>query len=148
MVRTRARPSFRAVLAVGEFRAMWLAELFSLCGDQLARVSLSVLVFELTDSAALTALAYALTYLPMLVGASVLSGLGDRYPRRSVMVVCDVLSALLVGVMAVPGVPLAALCGLIAVLTALGARSVVRSRPCCPMCSPGAATRPGCRCAA
>jgi MFS family permease len=120
MVETRQRPSFRAVLAVREFRAMWFAELLSLFGDQLARVSLSVLVFRLTHSAALTGLAYALTYLPTLIGASVLSSLGDRYPRRTVMVVCDLLSAVLVGCMAVPRVPVAGLCALVAVLTALG----------------------------
>jgi MFS family permease len=120
MVETQQRPRFRAVLAVREFRAMWFAELLSLFGDQLARVSLSVLVFRLTRSAALTGLAYALTYLPTLIGASVLSSLGDRYPRRTVMVVCDLLSAVLVGCMAIPHVPVAGVCALVAVLTALG----------------------------
>jgi MFS family permease len=120
MVQTQQRPGFRAVLAVREFRAMWSAELLSLFGDQLARVSLSILVFRLTDSPALTGLAYALTYLPTLAGASLLSSLGDRYPRRTVMVVCDLLSAALVGGMAIPRIPLAGLCALVAVLTALG----------------------------
>lgn len=55
-----SRPaSFVAVFAVPEFRAMWSAEVLSLVGDQLARVAISVLVFQRTDSAGLT---YALTY--------------------------------------------------------------------------------------
>jgi predicted MFS family arabinose efflux permease len=89
-----------------EFRALWLAGVQSVAGDQLARVALSILVFERTDSTALTALTYALTYLPDLVGGLLLAGLADRYPRRRVMVICDLARAGLVAIMALPGVPL------------------------------------------
>lgn len=116
---TSQRPSFSAVLAIREFRAVWIAEALSQAGDQLARVALSVLVFERTGSATLTALTYALTLVPALVGGIVFSGLGDRYPRREVMVLADVARALLVGLAAVPHMPLAVLCGLIATMTLL-----------------------------
>lgn len=102
--------SFRSVLAVGEFRAIWFAELLSQAGDQLARVALSILVYQQTHSAALTGLTFALTYLPTMLGGLLLSGLGDRFPRRAVMIVADVLRAALVAVMAVPGVPFWLLC--------------------------------------
>ena len=102
-----APATFREVFAVGEFRALWLAELLSVVGDQLARVALSVLVFQRTNSPGLTALTYALTYLPDLVGGPLLSGLADRFPRRTVMVVSDVLRAGLMAGMAVPGMPIA-----------------------------------------
>lgn len=109
----RAAPAtFREVFAVSEFRALWAAELLSVVGDQLARVALSVLVFERTNSAGLTALTYALTYLPDLVGGPLLSGLADRFPRRTVMVTTDLARVVLVGCMAIPGIPIA----LIAVL--------------------------------
>ncbi|WP_370970946.1 MFS transporter [Amycolatopsis sp. cg9] len=111
---------FGAVLAVAEFRAMWSAELLSICGDQLARVALAVLVFQRTGSAALTGLTYALTYVPSLLGGVLLAGAGDRWPRRDVMVAADLARAALVAVIAVPGVPLWVLCTLVAVLTALG----------------------------
>lgn len=114
------RVGFGAVLAVAEFRAMWLAELLSICGDQLARVALAVLVYQRTSSAALTGLTYALTYVPSLFGGILLAGAGDRWPRRDVMVAADVARAALVGVIAVPGVPLWVLCVLVAVMTALG----------------------------
>ena len=114
------RVGFGAVLAVAEFRAMWLAELLSICGDQLARVALAVLVYQRTSSAALTGLTYALTYVPSLLGGILLAGAGDRWPRRDVMVAADVARAALVGVIAVPGVPLWVLCVLVAVMTALG----------------------------
>jgi hypothetical protein len=41
--RTPERVTFGSVLAVGEFRALWAAELFSIAGDQLARVALALL---------------------------------------------------------------------------------------------------------
>lgn len=95
--------SFGEVFAVGEFRALFTAQVLSIAGDQLARVALSLLVFDRTHSAALTALTYALTFLPDLIGGPLLAGLADRYRRRELMVVTDVLRAGLVGLMAIPG---------------------------------------------
>jgi MFS transporter len=114
------KAGFGAVLAVAEFRAMWAAELLSVCGDQLARVALAVLVFQRTSSAALTGLTYALTYVPSLLGGVLLAGAGDRWPRRDVMVAADLARAALVAVIAIPGVPLWVLCVLVAAMTALG----------------------------
>ncbi len=51
-----------------------------------------------------------MTFLPWLVGGPLLGGLADRCPRRTVMVACNVLSALLVAALAVPGQPVALLC--------------------------------------
>jgi MFS family permease len=109
----RRAASFREVFAVGEFRALWVAELQSVMGDQLARVALTVLVFERTGSAGLTALTYALTLLPDLVSGPLLAGLADRFPRRRVMVTADLVRAGLVAAMALPGVPLGVLAGLL-----------------------------------
>lgn len=112
--------TFRSVLAVREFRALWAAELLSQAGDQVARVSLAVLVYQRTSSALLAGLAFALTFLPSLLGGVLLGGLADRYPRREVIVVLDLLRAALVGLMAVPGMPLPGLCALLIVVTFLG----------------------------
>lgn len=96
---------------------MWLAELLSVCGDQLGRVALAVLVFQRTDSAALTGLAYGLTFVPSLLGSVFLAGLADHFTRRNVMIVMDVVRALMIALVAVPDVPLWALCVLVAVST-------------------------------
>lgn len=104
-------------LRVGEFRALWSAEAVSVLGDQLARVALAILVFDRTSSAALTALTYALTFLPSVLGGLLLSGLADRFSRKRVIVVTDVLRAGLAAAMAVPGMPLWLLWVLIALLT-------------------------------
>ncbi|MEU4446154.1 MFS transporter [Actinosynnema sp. NPDC050801] len=113
--------TWRSVVASGEFRALFAAQLLSVLGDQFARVALSVLVFERTDSAGWTALTYGLTYLPDLVSGPLLSGLADRYPRRAVMVVSDVGRAVLVVVMALPGLPLWCAAVLLVCVQALGA---------------------------
>ncbi|MGI8666253.1 MAG: MFS transporter [Jatrophihabitans sp.] len=116
---TGKRVTFAAVLRVREFRVLWLADSQSAIGDQIARVALSVLVFERTASAVLTALTYALTFLPALIGGALLSGLADRLPRRRVLIVADLIRAVLFGAMAMPHLPIWVLCVLLvlAVLT-------------------------------
>jgi MFS family permease len=91
-----ARATFAQVFAVGEFRVLWLAMLLSVTGDQLARVAMTVLVYDRTRSPFLTALTYAMTLLPWLVGGVGLAGLADRLPRRQVMIACDVARLALV----------------------------------------------------
>jgi predicted MFS family arabinose efflux permease len=111
--------SFRSVFAVPEFRRLWIAHIASIAGDQLARVALTLLVFDRTRSAGLTAITYALTYLPDLLGGATLGGLADRYPRRVVMVTADLGRCALVAVMAIPGIPLLAQAALLAVVQVL-----------------------------
>lgn len=105
-----ARTTYLAVFRNREFSALWLAEALSVAGDQLARLALSLLVYDRTGSPALTGLTYALTFVPALFSGSLLSGVADRYPRRTVMVCCDIVSALLVGAIAIPGTPIALVC--------------------------------------
>ena len=103
MTRTQAdtgQPTYRQVFAHSEFRALWLAQLLSVAGDQLARVAMTVLVYDRTHSALWTALTYAVTFLPWVIGGLALSGLADRLPRRRVMVTCDIARMVLVGLMA------------------------------------------------
>jgi MFS family permease len=94
------RVTFRQVFAIGEFRALWLALILSVAGDQLARVAMTVLVYQRTRSPLLTALTYAMTFLPWVVGGVALSGFADRLPRRQVMIACDVARMVLVCLMA------------------------------------------------
>jgi MFS family permease len=103
------RATFRDVFAVREFRALWLSEILSVAGDRLALVALTLLVYERTKSPLLAAVAYAAGYLPWVIGGLFLADLADRRPRRTVMVICDAVRAVLVAAMAVPGVPLLAL---------------------------------------
>ena len=112
-----ARASFRDVFAIAEFRALWMAQLLSVVGDQLARVALTVLVYDRTRSALLAAVTFAVSIVPTFIGGVTLAWLADRYPRRGVMITCDIIRAVLVLVMAIPGVPLAAMVSLLFVVT-------------------------------
>jgi predicted MFS family arabinose efflux permease len=116
-----AKTTFRDVFAVAEFRALWMAQLLSVIGDQLARVALTVLVYDRTRSALLAAVTFVASIVPNFIGGVTLAWLADRYPRRAVMIACDVIRAALVLVMAIPGVPLAALVALLFVVTLAGA---------------------------
>ncbi|WP_160096281.1 MFS transporter [Kibdelosporangium aridum] len=109
-----------AVLRVREFRGLWLAELLSVGGDQLARVAVAVLVYRQTGSATWTTLSYAMTFLPNLLGSVFLASLADRFRRRELIVATDLCRALLAAVMAVPGLPLPVLGVLVALLSFAG----------------------------
>ena len=116
-----ARTPFRAVFAIAEFRALWLAQLLSVVGDQLARVALTVLVYDRTRSALLAALTFVVSIVPTFIGGVTLAWLADRYPRRAVMIACDLARCAVVLVMAIPGLPLASLVALLFVVTFIGA---------------------------
>jgi len=115
------RATFGEVFAVGEFRSLWLAQVLSVAGDQLARVALTLLVFDRTGSSLLAAVTFAASVVPTFVGGIALSGLADRWPRRRVMMACDLGRALFVAIMALPGMPIAGLVGLLFLVTLISA---------------------------
>ena len=108
--------TYRSLFSERQFTALFIAQAISLTGDQLARVAIATLVFKETGSAFVTALIYAVTYVPWLVGGPLLGGLADRLPRRTVMVCCQLTSAVLLVLMALPGMPLIALAALLFVV--------------------------------
>ncbi|MFC5832830.1 MFS transporter [Nonomuraea insulae] len=105
--------TFAALFRIGEYRALWSSTLISSVGDQLARVALALLVFDRSGSPFLTALTYALTMLPALLGGPLLGGLADRYPRRDLIIACNLIRTALGAAMALPTMPLAVLCVLV-----------------------------------
>ena len=119
--RTAEDRALSRVFGTAEYRAVWAADLLSVLGDQLARVALAVLVYGRTGSALWAAFTYALTFLPAIVGGVLLSGLADRFPRREVMIVANLVRAVLLAVMAVPGLPLPVLCALLVGVVLAGA---------------------------
>ncbi|WP_424211734.1 MFS transporter [Streptomyces sp. BI20] len=97
------------VFRVREFRAVFAAHLLSVLGLVVAEISLTVLVFRLTGSPLLSALTFALGFLPYAVGGLVLGRWADRVPARATLVACDLLCATAAGAMVLPGTPLPAL---------------------------------------
>jgi len=111
------RATFREVFAVREFRFLWSSVLLSTAGDRLALVALTLLVYHRTKSPLLASVVFAAGYLPWVIGGLFLAELADRYPRRSVMVVCDAVRAVLVAAMVLPHVPIGVLIALLFVAT-------------------------------
>ncbi|SCL17979.1 Major Facilitator Superfamily protein [Micromonospora nigra] len=97
--------TFREVFAQREYRAIFAASTLSWIGDYLARAAVTLLIYQETQSVALSAAAFAASYLPWLVGGPLLATIAERHPYRQVMVVCDVVRAALMVAIAIPGMP-------------------------------------------
>jgi MFS family permease len=112
--RAADRPAtFREVLGVSEYRTLYSAAALSWFGDYLAKAAVAALVYQTTESVAASAAAFAISFLPWAVGGPLLTALADRYRYRSVMIACDLLRMVLVALVAVPGVPVSLMIGLL-----------------------------------
>jgi hypothetical protein len=109
------------LLAKREVRALWVAQLLSSAGDQFGRVAIAVMVYGQTRSSLLTAVAYALTYLPPLLGGPSITRLAGQLDRRTLMIGLDVARAALIAAMILPGTRLWGLCALLFAAMLLGA---------------------------
>lgn len=109
--------TFSDVFAVREYRAFYLAGTLSWVGDYLARAAITVLVYQQTNSALLSAASFAISYLPWILGGPVLAALVDRYPYRRVMILCDLTQMLLIAVLLIPGLPVATVLALLFLAT-------------------------------
>ena len=105
----------------GEFLRLWLGQTVSSVGSGIVKLAAPLLVLALTESSAMAGLVGGALTFPMVILGLPAGALVDRWDRRRVMIVCDVLRSL-----AVASVPLAWLLGtlspwhLLAVALALG----------------------------
>jgi MFS family permease len=104
--------TYRDLFAQQEYRTLFGAHVVSMLGTVAADVALTVLVYARTGSPLLAALTFTVSFLPFLIGGTLLSGIVDRMPARPVLVVCDLVRAALFAVMTLPGLPIAALLSL------------------------------------
>ena len=94
------------------FRRFWAAGVLTELGDWAARLALTVLVYAQSGSATVTGLVTAVGLLAWVGPGQLLATLGDRFARRTIMVACDLLRALVFAVAAI-GVPLPVLLALV-----------------------------------
>ena len=94
---TSTSGTYRRVFANPEARGLLIAQAASDIGDQAARVAIALLVLQRTDNLLYGALALAISYLPGVLGEAVLGSLADRYPRRAIMLACDLARLVIIG---------------------------------------------------
>ncbi|MEO3817443.1 MFS transporter [Plantactinospora sp. B24E8] len=108
------RPAtFRAVLAVPQFRALYASFGVFMVGETVKMLALAVLVYERTGSPLLSALAYVTGFLPYAVGGLLLTALADRWRPRVLLVGYDLLRLASVAVLASGVLPPAGMLGLV-----------------------------------
>lgn len=112
--RAADRPAtFGEVFASREYRYLFSATLLSWFGDYLAKAAVTALIFAQTRSVALSAAAFALSYLPWVAGGPLLAAIAERRPFRRIMVTSDLLRAGLMCLVALPGMPVPAMLALL-----------------------------------
>ncbi len=79
-----------------DFRWLWIAQTVSIVGDKINQVALSIMVFQLTHSAAQMGIVFAITFLPAALFGLIAGPLVDRWDRRRTMICADVLRSLIV----------------------------------------------------
>jgi MFS family permease len=112
--------TFRDVFSVREYRAVYFSLLVNWVGDYLSRAAVTVLVYQQSQSVLLSAAAFAIGFLPWVIGGPVLSALADRYSYRSVLIVADLVRMVLIGLLLLPHMPVAGMLVLL-FLSSLGA---------------------------
>ena len=112
-----AEAATERALANREFRGIVAAQVTSECGDQIAAIALSYLVYSRSNSPFLAAATYAVRYLPLTLGSVLLAPLVDRLSRRRVMLVADLsrgaIAAALVVLTSIHGISVGVLIGFV-----------------------------------
>jgi hypothetical protein len=85
----------------GTFRRIWSGQTASIFGDRVTDIALPWLILAQTHSPFDAGLVAAARYVPMVLLGLPAGVLADRVPRRSLLVACDALRALALGVIVV-----------------------------------------------
>ena len=105
-----------------DFVLLWLGQDGSSLGTWLLQFAIILAVYDRTRSASLTALVFLAETIPLALLGARAGAVADRYERRNLLVLCDVLSALLTLPLLIPGVVTStpALCALLAAKACVG----------------------------
>ncbi len=93
---TSSKPSVRDVLRNHDFRALWLGQVLSDFGDGMNNLALLVLIQRLTGSTTALATMAVLAALPRILIGPVAGVYVDRWSRKRVMIISDLLRGFLV----------------------------------------------------
>ena len=93
--RIRRHPYVRLALN-GSFSALWTGQLISLFGDRVNQLALVAFVYEVTRSPFAIALTFLVGTIPNLLFSPIAGTFVDRWDKKEVLVVSDILRAALV----------------------------------------------------
>lgn len=96
---THSKPASSSPFAVfrnRDFSLIWMAQLISTMGGALSSLAASIYVFRVTDSALSVGLMLMATAAPSLLVGLFAGVFVDRYDRKKIMIIADVLRAVLV----------------------------------------------------
>jgi len=114
------RTTYRSVFAAREFRILFALLLLYVLGFEFEILGLSVLIFDQTRSAFLTALAFSMGFAPQVIGGALFTSLADRLPPRLVIgtgLLIRAAPGLVIGLW--PGLPVPAMLALVAAAATL-----------------------------
>ncbi|NLU80818.1 MFS transporter [Micromonospora sp. HNM0581] len=134
---TKGPATFREVFAEHEYRAVFAASTLTWVGDYVAKAAVTLLVYRETESVALSAAAFAVSYLPWLVGGPLLATLAERHRFRRVMVACDLIRMALMLLVAIPGMPVPVILALLFATTLANSPSQAARSALLPLILPG-----------
>ncbi|GIJ24684.1 MFS transporter [Micromonospora lutea] len=129
--------TFREVFGQREYRAVFAASTLTWVGDYVAKAAVTLLVYRETESVALSAAAFAVSYLPWLVGGPLLATIAERHRYRQVMVVCDLIRMALMLLVAIPGTPAPVILALLFATTLANPPSQAARSALLPLILPG-----------
>jgi MFS family permease len=98
--------TFRDVFAVREYRAIYASTQVNWIGDYLAKAAVTLLVYQQSDSVLLSAAAFGVSFLPWIIGGTLLSALAERYPYRRVLISADLFRIVPTSLLLVPHIPI------------------------------------------
>jgi len=107
------RARYIDIFRIREFSALFVAHVASMLGNIVADVALTVLVYQRTRSPALAAATMSLSFLPYLLGGTLLSSAAARWRTRRTLIVCDLASTGIVAAMSLVRLPIVALLALV-----------------------------------
>lgn len=87
---------WRQLLRNGNYVALWIGQMIAQMGDPFRQMALQVFVYDVTGSAAALGALATVTALPTLVLGPIAGVYVDRWDRRRIMIVSQVLRSLLV----------------------------------------------------
>ena len=114
--RPPTRATYRQVLSEPRFRVLFGSRSLAIVADALRTVALSVLIFEVTASPLLAAITYGISFLPQVVGGTLLGSLADRVRPRRLIVAAYALECATAAVLALVRPPVAISLLLVAVV--------------------------------